>query len=163
MNDEWWMMDDEWWMMNDEWRMTNDEWWTMNDWASHELRMMNDESRIINDEWCLCSSKCWTEKSHPFLSKVSQKLDQGSLIATRGISAEHVTSQRERLNSSLPCRKDWIGPHYKRKDCLHPSHAQQTLNWSTSQKERHWIHPNQLKILNGFTSQKERLNSSQLC
>ena len=61
--------------MNDEWWMTNDEWWTMNDWASHELRMMNDESRIINDEWCLSSSKCWTEKSHPFISKVSQKLD----------------------------------------------------------------------------------------
>ena len=75
-NEQWSMLNDEWWwMMNDEWWMKNDEWWTMNDWVSHELRMMNDESRMINDEWWLPSSKCRTEKSHPFISKVSQKLD----------------------------------------------------------------------------------------
>ena len=99
------MNDDGWWMMNDEWRMMDDE-WLMNDWVSHELRRMNDESRMINDEWWLSSSKCSTEKSHQFISKVSQKLDY--CLSTH--------THTNPIPTSLCNRKHWIGLLYKRKD-----------------------------------------------
>ena len=120
MNAEWWwMMNDEWWMMmDDEWWMMNEEWWTMNDWVSHELRMMNDESRMINDEWWLPSSKCRTEKSHPFISKVSQKLEyclathtHTTPIPTSLCNGKHWTQSSTLLHRK---RQNWSVPHPNR-------------------------------------------------
>ena len=84
-----WFLNDEWQMMNAEWTMINAEWWMMMDdeWSrpscvteSTELVHITRGKTELIPSW-LCnrkhssSSKCSTEKSHQFISKVSQKLD----------------------------------------------------------------------------------------
>ena len=124
LNDGWWMMnDDGWCMINDEWRMTNDERWmieSLNWFISQKERLNSSQPSCVTEStelvhitrgktelipsW-LCnrkhssSSKCSTEKSHQFISKVSQKLDY--CVSTH----THTNS----IPTSLCNRQHWIG------------------------------------------------------
>ena len=119
MNDEWlsipWITNDEWWMKNDHWWILNDDRWmieSLNWFISQKERLNSSQPSCVTEStelvhitrgktelipsW-LCnrkhssSSKCSTEKSHQFISKVSQKLDY--CLSTHTLTHTHTHTE----------------------------------------------------------------------